>query len=141
MTMGFFTTYDTGQLTSSSMSSILYFPSSLFTYIRPDGLLTEMPNCHSNNHGTVPIYRRQALSGLCTILAANGTAFGSESTTTASTEGAPMAEGLPEEANGIGQAKKTTEIESRSSLSTVNACFPPTNQIAALRLRELAIAP
>ena len=36
-----------------------------------------------------------------------------------------MAEGLPEEANGIGERRKTTETESRSSLSTVYACFPP----------------
>ena len=33
-----------------------------------------------------------------------------------------MAEGLPEEANGIGDSRKTTETESRSSLTTVYAC-------------------
>ena len=33
-----------------------------------------------------------------------------------------MAEGLPEEANGIGERRKTTETESRSSLSTVYVC-------------------
>ena len=63
-----------------------------------------------------------------------------------------MAEGLPEEANGIGERRKTTETESRSSLSTVYACIGkipakieqphmPTNQIAALRLSALADAP
>ena len=51
--------------------------------------------------------------------------------------------GLPEEANGIGDRRKTTETESRSSQSTVYACtrsYPPnlnssrmpTNQITAL---------
>ena len=35
---------------------------------------------------------------------------------------APMAEGLPEEANGIGDFKKKTETESRSSLARVYAC-------------------
>ena len=57
-----------------------------------------------------------------------------------------MAEGLPEEANGIGERRKTTETESRSSLSKVYACIAakieqpqmPTNQIAALRLHMLA---
>ena len=63
-----------------------------------------------------------------------------------------MAEGLPEEANGIGERTKMTETESRSSLSTVYACTGkitakieqpqmPTNQIAALRLCELADTP
>ena len=52
-----------------------------------------------------------------------------------------MAEGLPEEANGIGERRKTTETESRSSLSTVYAWQIPTNQIAALRLHALAGAP
>jgi len=71
------------------------------------------------------------------------------------TEGVPVAEGLPEEVNGIGdskkkkkerkkkQTKKTTETESRSPLSTVYACtasrqsipgkiWKPTNQIRAI---------
>ena len=58
-------------------------------------------------------------------------------------------EGLPEEANGIGDRRKTTETETRSSLSTVCACrghFPPkyelprnpTNQIVALPVRAFA---
>ena len=39
------------------------------------------------------------------------------------TEEALMAEGLPEEANGIGDSrKKMTETESRSLLATVDAC-------------------
>ena len=60
-----------------------------------------------------------------------------------------MTEGLPEEANGIGDRRKTTETQTRSSLSTVYACtgcFPPkyelprkpANQIAALPERALA---
>ena len=61
-----------------------------------------------------------------------------ESTTT---EGAPVAEGLPEETNGIGNSrKKTTETETRSQLTAVYACrvpgwsipgkiWMPTNQI------------
>ena len=65
-----------------------------------------------------------------------------ESTTT---EGAPVAEGLPEETNGIGDSKKkkTTETETRSPLATVYACpvpgwsvpgkiWMPTNQIRAI---------
>jgi len=54
-----------------------------------------------------------------------------------------MAEGLPEEANGIGDFKKKTETDSRSSLARVYACsfqdgrFPAkfwmlTNQITAI---------
>ena len=68
-----------------------------------------------------------------------------ESTTT---EGAQEAEGLPEEANGIGDSrkKKTTETDPRSSLATVYACtipgwlipgkiWMPTNQIRAISAR------
>ena len=63
-----------------------------------------------------------------------------------------MAEGLPEEANGIGDARKrkqkqkTTETDTRSSLGTVYACtmsrqsipgkiWMPTNQIRAMSAR------
>jgi len=42
-----------------------------------------------------------------------------ESTTT---EGAPVAEGLPEEANVIENSRKTTETETRSTLATAYAC-------------------
>ena len=62
-----------------------------------------------------------------------------------------MGEDLPEEANDIGNRRKTTETETRSSLSRVYACtgrFPPkyelprmpTNQIVALPARALASA-
>ena len=58
------------------------------------------------------------------------------------TEGTPVAEGVPEEANAI---TKTTETESRPSLATVHACsvpgwlipgkiWMPTNQIRAIPL-------
>ena len=60
-----------------------------------------------------------------------------------SNRGSANGRGLPEEANGIGDRRKTTETESRSSQSTVYACtrsYPPnlnswrmpTNQITAL---------
>ena len=63
-----------------------------------------------------------------------------ESTTT---EGAPVAEGISEESNGIEDSRKTTETEARSSLATVYACtvpgwsipgkiWMPTNQIRDL---------
>ena len=98
--------------------SLLSLPFSLFTYIRPDGLLTEIYNCHGNNHGTVPIYRRQDLSGLGTILA--------RCLPTEQHLDPSQLQGLQQrEANGIGERRKTTETESRSSLSTVYACFPP----------------
>ena len=69
------------------------------------------------------------------------------------TEGVPVAEGLPEETNSIGDSKKkkkqtnknkkTTETEARSLLPTVYAClasrqsipgkiWKPTNQIRAI---------
>ena len=59
------------------------------------------------------------------------------------TEGAPVAEGLPEETNGTGDSRKTTETEARSWLATVDACtvpgwsipgkiWMPTNQIRAI---------
>ena len=62
-----------------------------------------------------------------------------------------MAEGLPEEANAIGDRRKTTETDTRSPLSTVYACtdrFPPklerprlsTNQIIALPARAQLLA-
>ena len=38
------------------------------------------------------------------------------------TKGASVAEGLPQETNGIGDSRKTTETESRSALVTVYAC-------------------
>ena len=38
------------------------------------------------------------------------------------TERAPVAEGLPEEANGIGESRKTTETETHSPLTIVYAC-------------------
>ena len=58
-------------------------------------------------------------------------------------EGAPVLEGIPEEANGIGDPRKTTETEARSPLATVHACTIPggrfpakmwmsTNQIRAI---------
>ena len=64
----------------------------------------------------------------------------SESTTT---EGAPVAEDLPEETNAVGDSRKTTETETRSPLSTVKACtvfgwsipakiWIPINQITAI---------
>ena len=37
------------------------------------------------------------------------------------TDGAPVAEGLPEEANGIGDPRKTTETETRTSWEPVYA--------------------
>ena len=50
-----------------------------------------------------------------------------ESTTT---EGAPGAEGLPEETNAIGDSrKKTTETEAHSPLATVYACTVPGGKI------------
>ena len=64
-----------------------------------------------------------------------------ESTTT---EGAPVAEGLREDTNGIGDSrKKTTETETRASLAIVYTCrvsgwsipgkiWKPTNQIRAI---------
>jgi len=65
-----------------------------------------------------------------------------ESTTT---EGAPVAEGPPEETNAIGDSRKTTETEARWSLATVYACtipgwsipgkiWMPTNQITAVSI-------
>ena len=59
------------------------------------------------------------------------------------TEGAPVAEGLPEEANDIQAEKKTTEMETRSPSATVYACsvpllsipgkiWKPTNQIRSI---------
>jgi len=64
------------------------------------------------------------------------------------TEEAPVAEGLPEEANGVGDSrkKKTTETEAHSTLPTVDACtfsgwsipgkiWMPTNQIRAISAR------
>ena len=51
-----------------------------------------------------------------------------ESTTT---EGAPAAWGLPEEANAIGDSRKTTETESRTSLVTVYTCTVPGCQFPA----------
>jgi len=59
------------------------------------------------------------------------------------TEGAPVAEGLQEETNGIGDSRKTTETETRASPATVHACTIPgwsipgkiwmlTNQIRAI---------
>ena len=45
-----------------------------------------------------------------------------ESTTT---EGAPVAEGLPEETNAIGTQEKTTETEAHSPLATAYACPVP----------------
>jgi len=64
-----------------------------------------------------------------------------ESTTT---EEALVAEGPPEEANGIGAQEKTTETDARSILATVHACifsrrsipgkiWIPTNQIRTQR--------
>ena len=57
-----------------------------------------------------------------------------------------MAEGLPEEDNAIGDRRKTTETETRSSLSTVYACtgrLPPkfvsTNQIRPRALPARAL--
>ena len=58
------------------------------------------------------------------------------------TEGAPVADGLQEETNGIGDSRKATETEPRASLATVYACtvpgwsipgkiLIPTNQITA----------
>ena len=38
------------------------------------------------------------------------------------TEGAPVAEGEPEEANGIGDPRKTTETETRLPSATAYAC-------------------
>jgi len=70
-----------------------------------------------------------------------------ESTTA---EGAPEAEGLPEEANGIGDSrKKTTETETRSQRATVYACtvsgrlipgkiWMSTNQIRVISARTHA---
>jgi len=60
----------------------------------------------------------------------------------ATTEGAPAVEGIPEEANGIGDPRKTTETETRSPSATAYACtfggpsipgkiWIPTNQIRA----------
>ena len=57
-----------------------------------------------------------------------------------------MAQGLQEDANGVGERRKTTETDTRSSLSTLYACtrrFPPkfvlprvpTNQIIELPAR------
>ena len=51
-----------------------------------------------------------------------------ESTTT---EGASAAGGLPEEANAIGDSRKTTETESRTSLVTVYTCTVPGCQFPA----------
>ena len=62
-----------------------------------------------------------------------------------------MAKGLPEEANAIGDRRKTTETGARSPLSTVYACtdrLPPkhvwprlsTNQIIALPARAQVLA-
>ena len=62
------------------------------------------------------------------------------------TEGAPVAEGLPEEINGIGDSRKTTETETRSWLETFYACtipgwsipgkiWMPANQIRAISPR------
>ena len=60
----------TGQLTSSS---ILYFslPPILSLHLAIFGQMdcwSLKPNSHSNNHGTVPIYRREALPGLGSYL-------------------------------------------------------------------------
>ena len=120
----------TGQLTSSSKSSILYFPSlpfSLFTYIWPDGLLTEMESQVQLSQQQ-PRHRRQALwsghhGGTCLRnsirIRVNYKGFNRGS------------------ANGRGptrggrERRKTTETESRSSLSTVYACTeqpPDANQ-------------
>ena len=58
-------------------------------------------------------------------------------------EGAPVLEGIPEEANGIGDPRKTTETDSRSPLATAYACrrsipgkiWTSTNQITATPAR------
>ena len=58
-------------------------------------------------------------------------------------EGAPVLEGIPEEANGIGDPRKTTETDSRSPLATAYArtisrrsipgkIWMPTYQITAI---------
>jgi len=47
------------------------------------------------------------------------------------TEGTPVAKGIPEEANAIGDSRKTTETEARSSLATVDACTVPGGRFPA----------
>ena len=42
-----------------------------------------------------------------------------------------MAEGLPEEANAIGNSRKTTETETRYTLATVYACTVPGGRFPA----------
>ena len=44
---------------------------------------------------------------------------------------APMAEGLPEEANAIGDSRKTTETETHSPQATVYACSFPGGRLPA----------
>ena len=47
------------------------------------------------------------------------------------TERASVAEGLPVEANGIGNSRKTTKTETRYTLATVYACTVPGGRFPA----------
>ena len=125
----------------SSLALPLFSPFSHFTHLRTtkrNGV--SKPNCHSNvaSCQTPNLQNFQAAWHQPTC-PPNSICI--ESTTR---EGAPVAEGLPEKTNGIGDSrKKTTETEARSSPATVYACtvpgwsipgkiWMPTNQIRAL---------
>ena len=84
---------------------------------------SQTPNLVAWGLGTTPLAYRTAL----------------EVNNNHSNRGNAMAESLTEEANAIGDRRKSTETEARSPLATAYACtghfppkFEPTNQITAL---------
>jgi len=83
----------------------------------------QLPQQHPNLRSQTPNLQNLFPSGLtsphATFLPNN---ICMESTTT---EGAPVAEGLPEMTNAIGTQEKTTETEANSPLATVYACPVP----------------
>ena len=131
-----------------SSPTLSFSPFSHFTHLQPKGLRTEMESQAQQHRSQTPIIQnfnipkqRGAYCRHQPTCLPNSICM--ESTTK---ERVPVAEGLPEKTNAIGDSRKTTETETRSSLATVYACtvswwsirgiiWTPTNQIRALSAR------
>jgi len=110
------------------LSLSLLSPFSHSTRLQPDRLLTEIDSQLSStvtataslsHHVVVPRLQAHAWR-LGTGLRVN-----EQHLESSPTEGAPVAEGEPEEAIGIGDPRRTTETETRTSWETARTCTLP----------------
>ena len=107
--------------------SLSFSPFTHFTHLQADRLATEMDSQAQQQ----PPCRVPRLLKRRGVWAPDRLRVYEQHSESSTTRGAPVSDGLPKEAKSIGDPRKTTETETRTSWETVDACKFPGSKFPA----------